>query len=229
MPHAAAGNDPVYVPGEEGRSLPGGQGRPVSEDAWHREMVARCLTGDGEAWARLVERFRAPVSAKARRVYVRICGAEPPASFVEDVFQDVTMRLARNDCKALRDFQWRCSLTTYLVTIAASCAVRAAGRERRLRLQWARSLDQEENENLHPVEDPRPMDRLISEEESGAIRKALETLPARDRLAIRMYYWAGATPTAIARTLQTSPTYACVVLGRAIEKLRKKLGGARKP
>ncbi len=210
MPHTAAGD-------------------PVSEDAWHRELVSQCLAGDGEAWSRLLERFRAPISAKARRAYVRICGVEPPAAFVEDVFQDVTMRLARNDYKALRDFQWRCSLTTYLVTIAASCATRSAGRERRLRLHWARSLDQEGSEHLHPVGDPRPMDRLISEEESGAIMKALETLPARDRLVIRMYYWAGASPTAIARTLQTSPTYACVVLGRAIEKLRKKLGGARKP
>jgi RNA polymerase sigma-70 factor (ECF subfamily) len=86
------------------------------------ELVARCRTGDADAWAELVERYARYVYAIAARVY-RL-GPED----AEDVFQEVFSRVFER-LDTLRDDQ---ALRPWLAQTTRNCAVdvlRRSGRE----------------------------------------------------------------------------------------------------
>lgn len=82
-----------------------------------QELVERCLQGDESAWTVLgamIERLTAGLVATGRLDYGRC----------DDVAQEVKAELLRDDCRALRRFEGRSRLTTYLGAIV----VRVAGR-----------------------------------------------------------------------------------------------------
>lgn len=82
-----------------------------------QELVERCLQGDESAWAVLgamIERLTTGLVATGRLDYGRC----------DDVAQEVKAELLRDDCGALRRFEGRSRLTTYLGAIV----VRVAGR-----------------------------------------------------------------------------------------------------
>ena len=82
------------------------------------QVLARCLGGDQEAWGVFVDRYAPVIYAAVGRVFKGRRGVP-----LEDVVQDVFVRLVRDDFRILRQFDpVRASLPTYLAIVAGSTA-----------------------------------------------------------------------------------------------------------
>jgi RNA polymerase sigma factor (sigma-70 family) len=82
----------------------------------HIEDFGRLIAGDKSTWDRFVVRFAGLISAAVRRVV-------GPEGEVDDIAQDVFLRLCRDDFRLLRQFDpARAGITTWLTIIARSAA-----------------------------------------------------------------------------------------------------------
>ena len=111
----------------EGRSLSRAQRpparRPRSQprgDAEGLETIGALIAGHSDAWGRFVRNHaRVIYAAVQRRLLPAGCGDE-----VDDVAQDVFVRLCKSDFKLLRNFDpARAKLSTWLTVIATSAAI----------------------------------------------------------------------------------------------------------
>jgi len=75
----------------------------------------------------------------------------------------------------------------------------------------------------HP--DPGQLEKLIEERSSQEVRRALDRLPARSRMALVLRYYSDMSYDEIAETLGVRRTFVGVVLLRARHQLREILGG----
>jgi RNA polymerase sigma-70 factor (ECF subfamily) len=79
----------------------------------------------------------------------------------------------------------------------------------------------------HP--DPGALEQLIEQHSNQEVRRALDRLPARSRMALVLRYFADMTYDDIAQTLGVRRTFVGVVLLRARHQLRDILQGYRPP
>ena len=188
-----------------------------------KTLVTACLEGRPGAWERLTARCAPAIAAKAAGVYRRRTGRPVSQAEIDDVSQEVFLQLSRDGAKALRDFRWECSLITYILAIATRCIYARLARERGPALAPRRRLDLDAVAEEAPSRQAGPKEAALTREEADRVRQIVETLPPRDRLALKMYFWGGASPSRIAPVLGTTPTYVCVVIRRAIEKIKKNM------
>lgn len=134
----------------------------------------------------------------------------------EDVAQRVLARLSADGGKLLASRDTRAPLEAWLTLLAfreARDFARGEGRER------ARVL----RAGTRTEEIPSPLARLVEGEDAEALRKALATLPARDRMLLRMLYWEGFTYAEAARVLGVAEGSVSPLLQRAREALKSEM------
>ena len=140
-------------------------------------LVRRCCLGDAEAWRTLVERNAALLHAAVSRVV--------SATDVEDVLQGLFAKLWEDGRRRLASFEGKSRLSTWLVAVArreALDVVRARGAHDRAVASSASVLAVL---NGHaPAVDAMAERR----EAEAALLAALDELPARDRLLVRLVH-----------------------------------------
>ena len=109
----------VSLPRAQRPQAPRPKNRPRG-DAEGLETIGALIAGDSGAWSRFVrDHARVICAAVGRRLLPAGCGGE-----VDDVAQDVFVRLCRSDFKLLRNFDpARAKLSTWLTVIATSAAI----------------------------------------------------------------------------------------------------------
>ena len=88
------------------------------------EILNACLeTGSEAAWTAFVQRFQPVIASSVARV-VRRYGPPSPA-LIDDLIQETYLRLCKDNCRSLRDFQARHdeAIFGYLKVIATSVAL----------------------------------------------------------------------------------------------------------
>lgn len=146
--------------------------------------------GDEDAFARIVEAYQRPVFS----LCFRMLGE---ADSAEDAAQETFLRAYKN----LHRYDPRRSFATWLLSIAAHYCI---DRLRRKRLSTV-SVDDEAYAWRPPV-DPAlsPEASLIRRQQQARVRQLLETLPAKDRAVVILYYWHDCSYQEIAETLSLS-------------------------
>jgi RNA polymerase sigma-70 factor (ECF subfamily) len=176
-------------------------------------LVRRCLLEEGQegpgAWEELLARVRPPLAGALRRVLAR-CGLPSGSQEVEEVLQDLFVRLLGEDRAVLRRYQGRASLEGYLKVIA-------------LRLVLARKRDARPLPGMIPsAEGMDPAQAAEARETLGILRTEVAGLQARDRLALALQV-EGASLREVGRSLGLSEDAAAQLLSRARGKLRERL------
>ena len=130
-----------------------------------------------------------------------------------DIFIKVRQKLSQYD--ASRPF------SAWLYAVAANHCWDLL-RRRKLR----QDLETGEVENM-PLEHPDPgaLEQLIDRHTNLEVRRALDKLPVRSRMALVLRYYADMSYDDIAATLGVRRTFVGVVLLRARRQLREILGG----
>jgi len=171
--------------------------------------IARARTGDADAWGELYREYAPAIFRFCRR-------ALPTREDAEDATMDIFMKLKD---KLVQYDQGR-SFTAWLYKVAANHCWDVL---RRRKTRQDKETEDVENVPLeHP--DPNQLDKLIEQRTSEEVRRALEKLGARARMALVMRYYSDMSYDEIADALGVRRAFVGVVLLRARHELRQALG-----
>ena len=182
---------------------------PVGQNAAElADAIRRARVGDSDAWADLYRQFAPAVFRFCRRAMPSREDAEDATS---EVFLKVRGKLDQYD--ASRPFN------AWLYRVAANQCWDLL-RRRRVR-QDMETGDIETIPLEHP--DPGQLERLLAERSAAQVRKGLEQLPNRTRMALTLRYYADMSYDEIAETLGVRRAFVGVLLLRARHQLRRVL------
>src|SRR5712691_5508981 len=195
----------------DARRHPGGmtEGMNPAEQAVFRERVARAKAGDAEAWGELYHQYAPAIFRFCRR-------AMPTREDAEDATMDIFIKIRQK----LSQYDSSRPFGAWLYTVAANhcwdLLRRRKGRQ---------DLESGEIENM-PLEHPDPgqLEQLIERRTSQEVRRALDQLPSRARMALVLRYYADMSYDEVAATLGVRRAFVGVVLLRARHQLREVLG-----
>jgi RNA polymerase sigma-70 factor (ECF subfamily) len=198
----------------------GEEGLPTtSED---EALVTRAQEGEHWAFEKLVRRYQ----QKAYAIAYHMCSGDPEEA--KDLVQEAFLRAYRNVGK----FKGDSSFYTWLYRIIVNSCLDGRRRQRR----WERLLSrrrpakgEEESshetieEKPHAGEVDTPLAVLSSKQLSGEIRKALMSLPDRQRLAFQLKVLHGMSIREIAQVMEAAEGTVKSHLFRATHFLREAL------
>ena len=173
-----------------------------------QDLIQRCLAGREDAWSELLETYD-PAIRHLARLALRSLNRPADDAEVEEIRSGVLEALLADGSRVLRSFRWQCSFETWLRVIVRTVCVRSVRRKR---------IDPKEIPPPSAIE--APLERLLSEERSRAVKDALDTLPDRERRVLSMFFIDGRTYPEIAAELGLPMGTVATVLARTREKMR---------
>ncbi len=180
-----------------------------ANQASEKARIAQARAGNAEAWGELYRQYAPAI--------FRFCWrAMPTREDAEDATMDIFIKVRQKlaQCDPSRPF------SAWLYTVAANHCWDLL-RRRKLR----QDLETGDVDNM-PLEHPDPgqLEQLIERRTSQEVRRALDKLPARSRMALVLRYYADMSYDDIATTLGLRRNFVGVVLLRARHQLRDILG-----
>ena len=173
------------------------------------ELIVRARTGDADAWGDLYREYAPAIFRFCRR-------AMPTREDAEDATMEIFMKLRDK----LGQYDEGRSFTAWLYKVAANHCWDL------LRRRKLRQDKETEDVTEVPLETPdaNQLERLIEERTSEEVRKALDKLGVRARMALVMRYYSDMSYDEIADALGVRRAFVGVVLLRARHELRQALG-----
>ena len=172
------------------------------------ELMARVAQGDKDAFQLLVTRYVSRAHSMAQRV---VGSKEDSEDVVQDAFTKVWVQAVRFD-------PVRATFSTWFYTILSNTALDLLRR----RGGKAHPSDVAVEGLVGGTEDQDA--RMIRVEESGRVRKAVQSLPDKQRIAVVLCYFQELTNQNAAAVMGMHIKALEGLLGRARQKLREWLG-----
>jgi RNA polymerase sigma-70 factor (ECF subfamily) len=177
------------------------------------ELMLRVKEGDGASFTILLEKHRLPVIHFLYRMVQN-------QAVAEELAQEVFLRVYRSR----GSYEPTAKFTTWLFRIATHLALNSLrdGRYRRLE----EHLDDDSSETpVRQVSDQRPTveQRMLHQSRMEEIRRAVATLPEKQRAAVLMHKYEEMEYSQIAKVLSCSESAIKSLLFRAYETLRARL------
>ena len=173
------------------------------------ELIVRARTGDTQAWGDLYREYAPAIFRFCRR-------AMPTREDAEDATMEIFMKLRDK----LAQYDQSRSFTAWLYKVSANHCWDMLRRRR------VRQDKETEDVTEIPLEAPEPnqLEKLIEERTSAEVRRALDKLGLRARMALVMRYYSDMSYDEIADALGVRRAFVGVVLLRARHELRQALG-----
>lgn len=178
-------------------------------------LAAACAEGDEAAWERFYAAYQPLVLRAAERAAKR-WGVADPAAIAPDVAADLFAHLLADEGRVLRSYAGRAKLSTWIRVLAR----RRAGRL--LRKRFPQELEEDFEA---PAGGPSPSEVAQVSERQTLVRAQLAKLPARDRLALQLFYEGDKSYREVAEVLDLPVNRIGTLLARARARLGKILGG----
>jgi RNA polymerase sigma-70 factor (ECF subfamily) len=180
------------------------------------EVMLRVKAGDDAAFDYLVDKFRrAMISFMYRMAHNQ--------AIAEELAQEVFLRIYRSRHTYAADAKF----TTWMYRIATNLAVNHARDSKADRVDQTVSIDESDEETglTIDVADPHLSveQNLLRRERLAAIRRHVEALPERQRMAVLMHKYQSMDYRQIAEVLKLSESATKSLLFRAYETLRERL------
>jgi len=180
------------------------------------EVMLRVAAGDDSAFDYLVEKYRRPMISFMYRMTRN-------QSVAEELAQEVFLRVYRSR----QTYAASAKFTTWLYRIATNLAVNHARDNKYERPENTVCIDEPDTETGMTVDVPdnslNAEQNLLRRERLEAIRKHVEALPERQRMAVIMHKYQGLDYKQIAGVLKLSESATKSLLFRAYETLRETL------
>jgi len=178
-----------------------------------RTLIAGCVKSDKAAWDSFVEQYSALVYHTIRKTFVTYHVDLSPDS-ADDLYQEFFLAILRDDFRKLRQFKGDrgCTLASWLRVVAARLTIDYLRSEKTQKIEISDNV---------PGDEPETLDSAIEEEQAQALFRVLETLPAKDRILIDLYYRQNLSPEEIAKILRVSVSAVYTQNSRLKAKLRE--------
>jgi RNA polymerase sigma-70 factor (ECF subfamily) len=192
-------------------------GQPEPTHTAEMNLVGRLVGGDQQAWGEFVGRYQNLIWTCVRRTAERY-RLNLSTADLEDTVAEVFAALLERDCAALRRFQGRCSLATWLIVIARRRFLR------RVRKRRPRPIPLADGDVSAVTTEPGdPLEDLIRAEDQQFVRSAFDRLSATDRHVLEMHHHQKLGYAEISRALGISMNTVGPRIHRAQQRLRKLL------
>lgn len=155
---------------------------------------------------------------QALALAVRLCGSLPAA---EDAVQDGLLRIVQGRGSYRGDSQPR----TWMLRIVLN-ACRDWQRNHLRHLRWEAEVGQaviDESEGLADTRERSPTDQLETAETRFQVRRAVESLPQRQREVVQLLIWQDLPPLEVAELLGMTPQNVYATFHAAKQQLRQRL------
>ncbi len=186
-----------------------------------RRLLARCLVGEREASEAFVKQYSDLVFATVARTF-GVKGVSFVSEDVEDLHSAVFLRLFESDARKLRQFKGKngCSLASWIrmITVHTVCDyLRKSGVD-----GHAASGIKVGLEMIHELtgDEESPQIQLEHSERLRFVQKAMATLPARERLFLKLHIEKDLPISVVASTMGISMNNAYVLKHRTMAKLK---------
>jgi len=180
------------------------------------EVMLRAKTGDESAFAYLVEKYRRPMMTFMYRMVHNAAAAE-------DLAQEVFLRVYRSR----ESYEASAKFSTWLYRIATNLAVNHARDSRHERPENMLSLDEPDENTGLAIDVPdgslSAEEMLVRRERMIAIRRRVNELPERQKVAVIMHKYQQMDYREISEVLKLSESATKSLLFRAYEALRGQL------
>jgi RNA polymerase sigma-70 factor, ECF subfamily len=173
------------------------------------EMIVRARAGDSQAWGDLYREYAPAIFRFCRR-------AMPTREDAEDATMEIFMKLREK----LSQYDQSRSFTAWLYKMSAN---HCWDMLRRRKVRQGKETEDVDELPLATT-DPSQLEKLIEERSGEEVRKALDKLGARARMALVMRYYSDMSYDEIADALGVRRAFVGVVLLRARHELRNALG-----
>jgi RNA polymerase sigma-70 factor (ECF subfamily) len=189
----------------------------VSDPTSDHALLEATRTGDEDAFAELVSRYRNPITSYIYRMINDYDGAV-------DLAQETFVRVYR----AADRYQQSHAFSTYIYRIATNLAISELRKRKRRRLisltGFFQSNDGTEPREFNPP-DERPLQdhEMVDAERRNAVQRAISTLPEKYRAPLILRDVDGRSYEEISRILQTSEGTVKSRISRARGFLREKM------
>jgi len=189
---------------------------PVAGELTDADVMLRVKAGDDSAFDYLVQKYRRPIINFMYRMAHNTAAAE-------DLAQEVFLRVYRSRA----NYEPSAKFTTWLYRIATNLGVNHARDTRHERPENVTNLDEPDTETGQTLDladkTPTVEEEILRRERLAAIRKIVESLPERQRLAVLMHKYQQMDYRQIADVLKLSESATKSLLFRAYETLREQL------
>ena len=177
------------------------------------DLMLRVKDGDEESFAYLLVKHRDAVINYLYRMVQN-------GAVAEELAQEVFLRVYR----ARLRYEATAKFTTWLFRIATHVALNSL-RDGRL-ARRTDPLDDPNGYGIHEVRDPQPTveQNLVAQAQGWEIRRAVHSLPEKQRAAVILHKYQDLDYKEIAQTLGCSESAVKSLLFRAYEALRVRLG-----
>ena len=176
-------------------------------------LMLRVRDGDEEAFAELVRR-------NVRHVHALVYRFLREGSEVDDITQDVFLRIYRN----AGNYQPTAKFSTWLYRIVANmCFNVMRSRKNRRQVSLDAGRDDDRYHDLPDEQVSMPTDRLDREELARHVAEAIEKLPDQQKAAIILNRYQNKNYAEIAEVLDTTTMAVKSLLSRARTNLRQHL------
>jgi RNA polymerase sigma-70 factor (ECF subfamily) len=180
------------------------------------EMMLRVKAGDDGAFNFLVEKFRRPMVSFMYRMTHN-------SGVAEELAQEVFLRVYRSRA----NYAANAKFSTWLYRIATNLAVNHARDTRHERPEVTVNIDESDEETGLAVDVPdtslNAEQDILRRERLLAIKRQVQSLPERQRMAVLMHKYQNMDYKQIADVLHLSESATKSLLFRAYETLREKL------
>lgn len=194
--------------------------RPTGMERDDATLLTAHMAGDGMAFAELLNRYAAPVLG----YLVRMTGSREQA---EDLFQETFLRVhSKADT-----FRPGAPFKPWLYTIATRLTIdwtRRRGREAAV-IEPNCPCDDVSVERHHEAlaSTPDPSEAAADTEQREEVRRAVDSLPPRQRATLLLAYYEGLTYSEVAGIMNCSVGTVKTQMSRALERLSGVLAGLR--
>jgi RNA polymerase sigma-70 factor (ECF subfamily) len=180
-----------------------------------KELLVGCLRGDQAAWHDFVRQYSGLIYHTIKTTFSEH-HFEPSQPLVDDLCQDIFLSLLKDDFAELRRFRGDhgCTLASWLRMIAARRTI-----DHLRKSKFPAELVEEPLEN-HPAE---TQERLLDNEQSQLLAKAVEGLPPREKIVLDLFFREGLPAKEVAAILRMSIGAVYTQKSRILAKLRETL------
>ena len=156
------------------------------------ELMVAYQNGDYTAFDQLLDKYHRPI---VNFIYKFVNNV----SEAEDLAQEVFLRIHR----AKEGYEPRARFAAWIYRIAANVSLKEIGRKKRMRFWNPNNNSHSPPDSEEPFPDPRPNaeNRLISAEMAREIRRAIQALPPKERLALVLRRYQDLSYREIAETM----------------------------
>lgn len=185
---------------------------PLAGALEDRRLVARLIEREPQAWQEFLTRYErlivARIAAACREVNI-----EPRPEFIEECSAELTSLLFHNDLAALRRFEGRAKLSTWLSVIIRRCTLGIIKRRRRQAVQPDSRFD------IAAIPDSR--ESPSDPEQSARLQACLAQLSPKDREILHLQFDEQLSYAAIGERLGIAENSVGPKLHRAQKRLKK--------